>query len=221
MTFQLHADALLSFFFEPYPTVFAKEYAHELDTKLKKPGRIARHRLYHQHNNNIIAGIYSTYGGFIDISDVNGQTSFPLKHDKPRILVIITTKVTPIIMAGNTVHHWELEEGTPTALYVIEKKQDTQTKLWYWEVQQHPYIEDRKIPVESLIILARPKDIYVPLGISLSKPSPHIILPTLYVKKGIKSVNNALYLLNLKQFFGPITYIYKRQAKQYSSHVTY
>lgn len=183
-----YADALISFFLQAYPKVFPENYAHELENKLNKPGKIARQNVHHQYNENIVDGIFSTYGGFIDISDVNGQTSFPLKHAKPRIILVVTTKITPIIMSGNTIHHWELEEGTPADLYLIEKKQDDKTKLFYWDAQSYVYPKDRKISAEALVLLARPKDIYVPTGISIARKSTHLILPTIFVKKVLKQL---------------------------------
>lgn len=211
------AESILSFFFVPYPTAFPLEHAQEISSKLAKPGFIAKHTVYNQHNPTPVAGIFSTYAGYINVSDTNGQTEFPLMHFKfPGVTLIITTKLTPIIMGGNTISHWELEEGTPATLFTVEKKQDDKTKLFYWNTIEKIYPENRRIPLDSLIIIARPPDIYVPIGATLARRSPHLLLPDLYVKKGIKLVGNTLYMLNLNHFFGPIHYYYQKHPKRYS-----
>lgn len=211
------AEGILSFFFQPYPELFPEQFAQEFSDKLTKPGKIARQTLYRQYNDIPIAGIFSTYAGYIDVSDAHGQTQFPLMHSQfPGVTLIITTKLTPIVMAGNTIAHWELEEGTPASLFNIEKKQDQETELFYWETTSKAYPDDRKIPLTALVVIARPDDIYVPIGATLARKSPHLLLPDIYIKKGIKLVGNTLYMLNLKHFFGPITFFYQRQPKRYS-----
>ena len=69
-----------------------------------------------------ISGIFATYGGFLTVSDLNGEITFPRKHRKPFIYLIITEKMSPIIRSGNTIDHWELVEDTPVEMYKFEQK---------------------------------------------------------------------------------------------------
>jgi len=216
-----HTEPTINMFFRSFPEIYPNEHAQELEAKLKKPGKIARHTIRSLTNSNIVAGIYVTYGGYLDVSDVNGEIRFPRKHKEAKVILVITTKITPIMMVGNTIHHWEFEEGTPVSLYSVERKQDEETKLLYWDVKAIPAPENNRLPLESLVVFGKPKDVYIPEGITLTTEGPQLLLPDIYVKKGIKQYERALYLLNLKHFFGPVTVYSKKEPKRYLSRLSY
>ena len=68
-------------------------------------------------------------------------------------------------------------------------------------------------PLNSIVIIAKPKHVYVAQGVTLAQESANLILPTMYIKKGISINRNALYMLNLAPFFRPVDFMYKRQPK--------
>jgi hypothetical protein len=215
----LHGDEVISFFLKPYP--MTPEFSNTETKKLKNAGKIAHYTTHGILNKDTVSGIFVSYAGFLDISDSNGQFTFPRQHEDPLIYLLITPYITPILIANNTIHHWELETGTPATMYVLEKKQDPATDLYFWDTQQVELPKNRIIPLETCIVFAKPYNIVVPNGITLSNDAPNLILPDIYVKKGIKIYPSTLYLLNLKQFFGPIDRISQEKEKLYSSHVVY
>lgn len=200
------ADNVITFFLRPYPAEESTEQAQDTANKLEYPKKLARHHIEGIVERNPIAGIFSTYAGFIEASNVNGQILFPRKHTQPKVNLIITNKLTPIMMFSQTVHHWELEEIAPAAMYTIERKQDEETNQFYWDVQEAKVPKDYIIPLESIVIIAKPHYIYVPTGITLTDDSPNLVLPNIYVKRGINIIANSLYMLNLMHLFGhPVT----------------
>ncbi len=212
----IHADQVITFFLKPYSAAsnaFAK--------KLQKPGAIARSTLRNFIKTNIAAGIFASYGGFLTLSAGTGQVTFPRKHTPPFVYLVITSRMTPIMMAGNTVHHWELEEGTPAQMYRVERKDEETTKRYYWDIQKVDLPKDNRIPLESILIVAKPKHIYVPTGTTPSNDNPQLVLPDIFVKKGINHVARALYMLNLRHFFGSISSEYKKEATRYTYHLKY
>lgn len=215
----LRADAIITFFMRPYPKINEKIQQEKMASDLKKPGKIAKYTTHGLLEFPIEAGIFSTYAGYLTTSDVNGQTTFPRKHEQPSLYLLITQKITPIIMMRNTIHHWELEEKTPAAMFKIDKKQDEKTGNYFWDVQHAKLPENNRIPLESITIIAKPKNIFVPTGITLTNDDPQLILPNIYIKKGIMKISNALYILNLRNFFGTVKTEYKKESNRYS--VTY
>ena len=203
------ADPIISLFIRPYPQ------AHITAQKIKKTGKIARHTIEGIADYQIPAGIFSTYAGYLNISDLDGQIVFPRKHTKPIIQLIITTRITPILMFEKTIHHWELVPGVPAQMYTFKRTFDEETKTFYWEVEPTKLPEDNIIPLSALIIFAKPRYFYIPTGITITDDSPNLILPTIYARKGIKITNNALYVFNLSHFFGQVYYRYKKQPKLY------
>ena len=216
----LGAEQLITLFLKPYPVVSIPDASKKLANKLHRPGKIARN----QSKNYLpppISGIFATYGGFLTVSDLQGEISFPRKHSKPFIYLIISERITPIIMSGNTIHHWELQEGIPAAIYKIEQKIDPDTKINFWEITKEPAPANNQLPLESITLIADPKYIYIPLGITIFNPAPNLLLPDIYIKKGINLTENALYILNLTHYFGALLPIYKKDKDRYSRHLTY
>lgn len=211
------AEAVITFFMQPYPELSREGTAQEMSANLKKVGKIASQRLHNILNKEVISGIFSTYGGFLSTSNTNGQTFFPRRHEKPFVYILITERMTPIMMAGNTIHHWELEEKSAASLYKIERKKDELTNVYYWDVEKEELPKDKIVPLESITIFAHPQDFYIPVGIAVTSNNSNLILPDVYVKKGIKIYQSTLYVLNLRHFFGPLNFLYEKRDAGYTS----
>ncbi len=122
------------------------------------------------------------------------------------------------MMFQATVSHWELVPGTPAVMYHAELKEDRDTQLTFWDIQKAPLPEDNKIPLQdALIIIAKPHDIIIPTGITLSAPSANLIVPDMYIKRSIQIARNALYMLNLSFLFRPIDLLYRKAKINYET----
>lgn len=161
-------------------------------------------------------GIFAAYGGYLVISDFNGQVTFPRMQQKTNFLLIVTEKIVPIMMLGNTVHHWETL-GSNNAFYSIEREQDPKTQLYYWSVTAAQPPEKNIIPLTSIVIFAKPKNIIVPLGITVTNDNPQLILPTLYATNDTNNVIPALSALTIRQFFGSLSTTNKKENDMYYS----
>jgi len=215
----LFGDAVITFYFKPYPIMPNSDYCKEVVHALSQPGVLAEHCLNGILDRKSIIGVFATYGGFLNISNTLGQISFPYKHTQKAVSILITPHIVPIMMVGNTVHHWEIEPESPAAMFSIEQKNDAMDGTTYWETQQIDIPDTKKIPVQTIIIIAKPKHIYVPLGATPTAPNPSLILPPIYVKKGINHVADGLYLLNLKHLFSPVNYTSKTDAPHFVTQV--
>lgn len=218
ISYSITAGPVITYFFHEYP--MTKELANTLAKRLCQPNGYAKCSLEGLTRHYPIAGIFSTYFGFLQVSNANGQTTFPRKQSKPALKVIVTNKITPVVMFANTISHWELETGTPAAVYNFELKTNEQTQLLYWDVKKSTAPENNQISsIDSIIIIAKPHHIYVPQGITLAKQDANLILPTMYTRKGIETNRNALYMLNLAPFFRPVDILYKKDKTSVDSLV--
>lgn len=214
----LSANPVITFFFREYPVDSA--CALDLSNDFKNPDCIAKQTINGVTQYRGVAGIVSTYFGYLQVSNGKGQTTFPRKSSRPLINVIITNKITPIMMFQNTISHWEIEPGTPAALYTFEFKEDSDTKLTFWEVNQGQLPEKNQVnPINSIIIIAKPNNIFIPSGITVTPRDANMILPDMYVKPGIKTTNSALYMLNMNHFFRPVEMLYEKKPKTLDSLV--
>ncbi|MCX5922505.1 MAG: hypothetical protein NTX86_04215 [Candidatus Dependentiae bacterium] len=213
--FTLFGDATIVFYLRPYPTMLDDTYCQEI----KRPGVLAEQCLNGIIDKKLVVGVFATYGGYLNVSDQYGQLSFPYKHSQKSVDILITPKITPIMMAGNTVHHWELEDNVPATMYHLEQQLDDQTKVTVWETKPAELPKNKKIPVQTIIIIAKPVHMYVPVGTTIAQEGANILLPDIFVKKGINHTAQSLYLLNLKHLFEPIRYIYKQNPTNYITHL--
>jgi hypothetical protein len=214
---QLQAQPVMTFFMRPYLTAPTDENYEQMATKLAKPGHIAR-RNGAIRNFAIVSGIFSTYAGYLAMSNSFGQTIFPLKHSLPLVYFVVTPKITPIMMAGNTIHHWEIEQNSPAQIYKVERHHLEPDNIYYWQVDAVPLPDKNILPPISITILARPKDIVIPEGMTLTNDAANLLLPDIYIRKTINKEANALYLLNIKHFFGQLHPLYKRDVTRYLTH---
>lgn len=164
---------------------------------------------------NIITGICASWWGYMGSSNVDGMIKFPRRLEKASIQILITEKIAPVAMINNTIHHWEIEPGTPATLYKIDRKVDPVANLFYWDTQEAPLPENNRIALDTIIIFTHPKNIYVPIGITPTKDRPNLLLPVMYVKNRINQIPESLYVLNIRYLFGPINSIYKTTPTSY------
>lgn len=211
-----NADNLLTFFLNPYPNWIKKDQCEEALTLLAEPGRLAEYCAYGIVDQSLVTGIFATYAGYLAVSDEIGQISFPLLHTKPTVHVLVTNRLTPIMMLGNTLHHWELDKDVPAAMYAFDKEFDQESQLYYWNVHVVTIPETGHIPVDTVVLLAKPQYIFISMGITpIEQITPHYVLPNIYIKKGINIAGNALYMLNLNNFYAPIKDKLQRQPTRY------
>lgn len=215
LQYTCQGDEIITVFLHQYPMTTDSDHGKATANSLKKPGKIAHHEVHGLLEKNVISGIFASYGGYVTSSSNNGQLFFPRKHEKPIIHILITDKITPMMITGNTIHHWEIEAGTAASMYTATRKKDPVADLFYWDVQKAGLPENNRIPLETLIIFAKPKNIYVPTGITPTTDRPNLVLPDIFVKQGIKIYPHTLYVLNIKHFFGPIGSVYKVTPTSY------
>lgn len=188
---------------------------HHVMNSMKKSTATSRYMLHGLHKYQPVAGVFAMYAGFLNNSDQNGQIIFPLKHKAQVSYIIVTEFVEPITMFGNTIHHWELIPGAPAAFFKCDLTNNQAPKEQYWTIENAPLPKDNIIPLEAIVIISNPRYVTIPTGISIASKGPNIILPDIYITKGINIVKNAAYILNMRHLFGNI--ILNRQ-KQPSMH---
>lgn len=210
---------VITFFVRAYPTGNAGVGAKPFNCALQQPGQMSEYCLQAGMPTTITSGIFFSYGGFLSISSLNGQVLFPRKHLEPELHLLITDKLTPIHRLKNTIDRWELETGTLAELYTIKRSWDNQARLFYWQVSKAQLPQNKQIPLTTIIMFAKPRHVYVPLGVTPTTGDPNLILPDIYVKTAIKAPGNSLYLLNLRPFFGPMGFLQQKSPLHQSFHL--
>lgn len=211
----INSEPMIILFVRAYPAFFFQEHAQRLSKSVAKPGSIARKKFHLVAQKDFsVAGLLALYGGFFTFSDPSGLIMFPLLHAASSITIAVTPKVTPIVMIQNTIHHWEVEDDTPIALYTITHTKDPLTHIAFVTVESIPIPADKILKPEVLILLDNPSNVYIPLGASIAEDSPHFLVPDVYIKKS-PSPTVPLYLLPINHYFGTFTPQYKQLTTEY------
>ena len=170
---------------------------------------------------SLVEGIFATYMGYVETSDSSGITVFPRKDSAPEVSIIITPRIVPITIGGNTIHHWRLNQDSLAQGYRYQYKKDQDTALYFWEVTPIKECWNADIPINAVVIFAHPKHIFVPLGIIPTQPSPNLILPPLFIKKRINTLSRGLFVVNISQYFRNLAFLSKKEDHAFSLRATF
>lgn len=209
-------SSIITFFIRPYPFVQDPTTA-QLQAMLAKPGKISLTMLRSHSDTKTTEGVFSSYWGYLTASNFNGQILFPRKQQSDAVNILITERITPIFMIGNTIHHWQLDPTSSADLYTFSRTQDEKTKEYYWMVSKQPKILDQRVQLDTIVIFAKPKDIYIPQGAIPADGNPNLLLPPIYAKKTLNSLAPALWIIKMRQFFKPIILDTKKVTETYYS----
>ena len=204
---QLHPiDSIITFFIHKYP-YFKMEKKPKFDPEtyskqLKQPSFFYQTITDIQKYDSTIPGIMCLYGGNVAHSDKNGQIIFKRNQQTPNIYFLVTKSIRPAYMiAPSTVHNWMLDPKESAKLYFAEFKTNDKLELYYFEISEAELPSDKNIPLNTIIFIADPNDIFIPTGATLTDLSQNLILPNIYIKRGFCFLHNSLYTLAIKQYF--------------------
>lgn len=213
--FSCEAISSLILTIRPYPE--PKATHEKLTNDIQTPGMLTRKVLKNYGMKpGGTSGVLATYMGFVGVSSVDGQITFIRNHKNPGVNILIAQTIEPIMMLSNIVHHWEIKPEVPAAMYSMNRKQDDETKLYYWDTQELPLPENKRIPLETIVIFAKPDNIVVPTGITITEGGAQLVLPTIYTRKGFNLVPRTLVFLKIRHFFGPQNYVTKKTTPELS-----
>ncbi len=205
-------DSIITISIQKYPYLSKSEKAelenrHSLDAAkysnaLKQPDFLYKNVIKTYRQKHELPGIMCMYAGNIALSTPDGQISFPRLQQTTEMFILITDKIIPAYMiAPATVHNWRIDPHTPTEMYRMKLEYDKKTNLFYYQTTKVDLPKDGNIPLNTLIFIADPQTMYVPLGATITNTSSNIVLPTIYIKKDFCFVKNALFTLATNQYF--------------------
>lgn len=209
---------IITFFVEPYeeqPTKDQQKIQKVIETPGKLNHTILKKRLLNTRNQ----GLYATYFGFVTHSDANGQVTFPRKHLKDEITFVVTQRIKPVMLKGNTVHHFDLGATIDAAYYQLVRKQDSSKKFFYWDAKKIDIPTNRRIPISAIVLFAKPDNVIMYEGATVTDNNQNLVLPPIYVKPTITTGINALAFLKISKYFRPIKFVYNYTPERYATMI--
>jgi hypothetical protein len=197
----------------PGPASLRTNYDEKISSFLFKTPHGTSRKLLKNHFSDLNLrrdGLLSLYAGYLDFSSRDGMITFPLRHvPASKLYVVITPYVELNFIAGQTISHASLPNGKQDVVsYVFEKKKDA-NNMWFWSIRKtFDAINDGRISPLAIVLLAKPRTIFVKTGDHMSSESSNVVIPnTLYVVGNYereKILVNALGRLN---YFEPIEWL--------------
>lgn len=202
---------------------------------LKTPNKISKTLLKASFNkasfNNYIKldGFLALYHGYSTFSNRDGMITFPIRH-KPdtKVILTITPKIELSKIDGNTFARLKSQDAE---VYIYEKKTDENKRI-YWNVSRKAHSQETRstetinetgfnetgfnetgfngtgfIDATSIVILSKPKNIFIQQGDFISRKDKNIVLPqNIYVLANNSNTKELLNFMTISRFFEPISY---------------
>ncbi len=168
-------------------------------------------------SHNHFEGLYASYAGYIAISDHSGQLRFPLQHEASDLFILITQKISPVFSEKKTISHFEIDPTSPGQLYKLTQSQDKT----HWQTTQENLPDHGIISPHTLILFAKPNQVMLELGKHLTHKSGQLLLPKIFISDTIKNEFNSFQVLTVRQFFAPLSPLYKQGELELTTHLAY
>lgn len=209
---QAAPEQIISLFVKKYPYFKKSKNSNRMLQKLQQPNYITNKVI--KKFTNAVEGIMFLYAGNIATSNRLGQVVFPCLQQSRNINILVTPQVTPAYtIAPATLQNWLVPENVATAWYEVTLKFDKDSQLYYHETTKSTLPQDRKIPLNTIILIASPEDIYIGEGGSIVNPSSSILLPDIFIRRSFCFVYNSLFNLAIKQYFDQTTQTEKQDGQ--------
>lgn len=179
-----------------------------------EPGRLCTNIIQKKFERPNSVGIIAAYNGQIAQSDKNGKLVFQRTTQQENFFLIVTPRLQPVYDIDNTIAYFYLPENTGYQAFNINKILDQDTSTYLWQVEPTTLPANKKIPSHSIIIYAKPDNVVIPTGVTMTHNNPNLTLPPIYVRPTINHLDNALFILNIKQYFAPIRRLYNQAPSQ-------
>lgn len=218
-------NAILGIKSSPYVITFFLKPQTELSSPQADPANaneIQNHILNTIHNVHPQAGTYATYNGNATVSDMNGQITFLRQTVEPKIHLLITEEIEPLLInpyQKNIIEGFVLEPDIKHKFYLLEQHKNKDTNDYEWTVQEKVISKSKKIPYNTIILFANPENALISSVNKTVKMDGNLLLPDVYIKSNSDLQLNALSFLKIRQYFSRVKKKYEFKPGLYQERI--
>ena len=123
---------IITFFIRKYPSMKLPLSIGDFRDTIAQPGKIGTKILKQSTKTYDNLGVFVIYAGYLDMSNIDGQITFPRLIQKPSLQILVTQKIDLVKKISNVVDHIEINiKEENSELYSVIKYKDKQTQLFY------------------------------------------------------------------------------------------
>ena len=104
-------------------------------------------------------------------------------------------------------------------MYSLKAVYDATLKGYVWETQQIELPQNNQVPVSTIVILAKPKNIFIPSEKTKTVITANLMLPAIYVKKGINIMSQGINTLVIRHLFRSVEQKTQKTPLRFTTHL--
>jgi len=134
----------------------------------------------------------------------------PRSSEDTNFTILVTKEIKPVITPNGNISYWKIDNPDSNNFAAFNISKITKDNKIYWQIKSNKsFNPDEPISLNTIIISAKPKNIYLPEQIIKATDNQQLILPTIYLKKDFSSGSNALSILSVKNYYSQIRKIHQ------------
>jgi hypothetical protein len=157
------------------------------------------------------------YGGFFTSSNHFGQIILPRKTQNPDFYILITNQIKPIMSILNNLENIAIPAEQDFKLYRVSLQDNQEPGEQEWLVQDADLPQNRHIPLHSIVILADPNSIIMPIGTQRFVESKNILLPSIYLDQISPDQKLSTLIPNSRPFLAQLKTAYRLTPYGYAT----
>lgn len=166
------------------------------------PGAAENAALRQREQAQVVSGIMVLYAGRITVSDLHGQVMLPLVGPTDELTLIVTERIKPRILHGNTVETWTLDARYPAEWFSL--KRIPAGKGFMWSIRREVIADThQEVPYTAIVICVDPEAIEIPVGTWPTAGGINLIVPNIYMTGVRAQTPSSLNTIAVNRFFRP------------------
>lgn len=210
---------VITFFLKPMaensPTADSSTTKNPIGTAIKS----IVNKIFNKHPQT---GIYATYNGNVTVSDINGQITFLRKAVEPKLHLLITEEIEPLLtnpLQKNIIEGFVIEPTINHKFYLLERQENRSTNEYEWIVKEEPISKNKKIPYNTIILFVNPDDVAISTISKTVKMNGNLLLPDVYIKPNSDLQLTVLSFLKIRQYFSRVKKKYEFKPELYQERI--
>lgn len=215
---------VITFFLKPQMEISSQQTTPDkTGSDMKNPvGKAIKSIINSIHNTHPQTGIYAAYNGNATVSDINGQITFLRKVVEPKLYLLVTEEIEPLLinpLQKNLIDGFVLEPNVAHKFYLLEQHKNPATENYEWTVREEIISKSKKIPYNTIILFANPKNVSISTVNKTVKMDGNLLLPDVYIKPNSDLQLTALSFLKIRQYFSRVKKKYEFKPGLYQERI--
>ena len=153
---------------------------------------------------------------------MNGQITFLRKAVEPKLHLLITEEIEPLLinpLQKNIIEGFVIEPDLDHKFYLLELHETSTANEYEWIVKEEVISKSKKIPYNTIILYTNPKNVVISPIKETVKMDGNLLLPDVYIKPKSNLQLAAIGFLKIRQYFSRVKKRYEFKPGLYQERI--